>query len=1253
MMHRNNQKATMVIVFWLILFGFANAPTKAESAVETQSSPDRIWSEISDRESVAPKDANRALEYWIWPDKFRTFSLDKAAIDKVLGDAPQEVLGLPVKSRPQPALIYLPTPDGQYMAFKFVESPIMAPGLAEQFPEIKTYAGTSVDDSSVKLRFDFTPAGFHAQILAPGARWYIDPQFKGDTHRYVSYHSTDYRLDKEFYQCLLESKEAVGASSVFPQRSGDTLRQYRLAVATTGEYSQFHGGTTAGTLAAVTTTINRVTGIYEREVAIRLTLVANNNLIIYTNPGTDPFTGNNNAGVLISESQSVINNVIGAANYDIGHTLSTGAGGLAGLGVVCNNFQKARGVTGSRRPIGDPFDVDYVAHEMGHQFGGNHTFNGANGNCSGGNRHGSTAYEPGSGSTIQAYAGICGADNLQSNSDPIFHSVSHTEIMNYVGGAGACGTTTSLNNAIPKADAGSDYTIPVQTPFVLNGSSSDDDAGDTLTYLWEERDLGSQAALNAADDGQIPLFRVFTPSASPLRFLPRLATLANNNTDNAEKLPQLGRTMDWRLTVRDNEGGVDADDMQVVVDQNSGPFQVTSPNGGEDLSGIINITWNVANTSNAPVGAANLDIFLSTDGGLTFDLTEPLVSRTANDGSHSVALPNITSTTARIMVKGSDNIFFDVSDQDFSISPDDTPVPVMTSPVPGSPLSDSTVTFQWTANGAPVTQWWLYLGSSQGADDLHDSGSLGTNLSTTVSGLPTDGRIIFARLWYRLASVWLQTDVQYTAASKVEPPVITSPVPGSSLADSTVIFEWTANSVPVTQWWLYLGSSQGADDLHDSGSLGTSLSTTVSGLPTDGRIIFARLWYRLASGWKQIDVQYTAGNQRGLPTFISPVAGSPLSGSTATFQWTAKAVPVTEWWLYLGTSRRAKDLHDSGSLGMSLSTTVSGLPTDGSIIFARLWYRLSSDWKVIDAQYVAGNQAGLPAFTSPTPGSPSSGSTVTFRWAANGVSVTEWWLYLGTSQGANDLYNSGSLGTSLATTVKGLPTDGSIIFAQLWYRLASGWEAIEAQYAAGNHGGLPAFTSPVPGSPLSGSTVTFQWTANGVPVTQWWLYLGTSQGARNLYNSGSLGTSLSTTATGLPTDGSIIFARLWYLLASGWKAIDAQYAANSQAGLPALIHPAPGSPTSGSTVTFQWTANGVPVTQWWLYLGTSQGDDDLHDSGSLGTSQSTTVTGLPTDGSIIFARLWYRLASGWKTIDAQYAAGSTGSRIDETESHDP
>ena len=1059
-MKRNYQNVIIASLLSVVLFCFASTTTGTElhedaasailnetkSVTGEQTSPDNIWNEMSDQELTAHRDANSTLKYWVQSDTFHTFNLDKEALDEVLVDAPLEMLDLATESRPQPKLIYLPTPEGQYMAFEFVEAPIMEPELAAQFPEIKTYVGTSVDDSSVKVRFDYTPAGFHAQILAPGARWYIDPNFKSNTKLYVSYRSSDYHLDGESSQCLTEETGTFGTSSPLAQRSGDTLRQYRIAVATTGEYGVFHGGTTVGALAAVVTTINRVTGIYEREAAISFTLVANNNTIIYTNPATDPFTGNNSAFTLIGESQAVIDANIGVANYDIGHTFSTGAGGLAGLGVVCNDFQKARGVTGSAQPVGDPFDVDFVAHEIGHQFGGNHTFNGANGNCAGANRNGLTAYEPGSGSTIQSYAGICGADNLQNNSDAIFHSTSHTEIIGFVNGAGACGVTIPLSNSVPSADAGIDYTIPLQTPFVLTGSGSDINAGDTLTYLWEQHDLGPQAALNAPDDGQIPLFRVFTPSTSSVRFLPKLATLAGNIADNAEKLPQLGRTMNWRLTVRDNNGGVDANDMQVLVDQNSGPFEVTSPNGGEDLSGTINIVWDVAGTNNAPVDASSVDIFLSTDGGLTFDMANPLVSNTPNDGAHLVALPDITSNTVRIMVKGSNNIFFDISNQNFSISPGGTPA--LTSPAPDSILSGSAVTFKWTANGAPVMEWWIYLGTTQGANDLHNSGSLGTSLSTSVSGLPTNGSTVFARLWYRLASGWQQIDVQYTAPNQAGEPMLTGPVPSSTLSGSSVNFQWTANGAPVSEWWLYLGSTEGARDLHNSGSLDTNLSTTVSGLPTMGSAIFARLWYRLASGWQQIDVQYTAANQAGLPMLSSPVPGATLSGGSMNFQWTANGAAVTEWWLYLGTTQGASNLHNSGSLGTSLSTTVSGLPTNGSAIFARLWYRLASGWQQINVQYTAANQAGPPMFTSPVPDSTLSGSSVNFQWTANGAPVMEWWFYLGTTQGANDLHNSGSLGTSLSTTLSGLPTDGSAIFARLWYRLASGWQSINVQYTS-------------------------------------------------------------------------------------------------------------------------------------------------------------------------------------------------------------
>jgi hypothetical protein len=454
--------------------------------------------------------------------------------------------------------------------------------------------------------------------------------------------------------------------------SGSELREYWLAVAATGEYSIFHGGTVPDAMAAIVTAMNRVNGVYEREVAIRMNLVANNDDVVFLDPATDPYT-NNNGGAMLGQNQTTLDNIIGSANYDIGHVFSTGGGGIASLAVTCKAGLKARGVTGLSSPTGDIFYIDFVAHELGHQWAGNHSFNGNSGNCSGGNGNPATAYEPGSGSTIMAYAGICGSQNIQNTSDDYFHGISYDEIVAYstAGIGDTCAATSDTGNDPPVVDPGASFAIPIETPFELCGTASDPDA-DPLTYNWEQFDLGPAGHPNSPS-GNAPIFRSFPAAPSGCRTFPQLSDLLANTQTLGEILPTYTRTMHFRLTARDNRsggGGVDFDQgTEVAVSDLSGPFLVTSPNTAVTWTGgtAETVTWDVATTNLPPVSCAAVDIVLSDDGGTTYP--HVAVAGTPNDGSQTIVVPgSMPSTTeARLKVRCAGNIFFDISNADFEV----------------------------------------------------------------------------------------------------------------------------------------------------------------------------------------------------------------------------------------------------------------------------------------------------------------------------------------------------------------------------------------------------------------------------------------------------------------------------------------------------------------------------------------------------------------------------------------------------------
>ncbi len=574
-------------------------------------------------------------------------------------------------SRETEVVISLPLPDGTSGRFRLTTVPVLPAPLAARYPQIATYTGQGLDDVTATARLDLTPAGFHAQVLSASGTIYIDPAAPGSATHLVFHRTALSGMPATCYTA------APLLAALQPRRQtklltfGEQLRTYQIAVACTGEYTQVKGGSRAAALAAIVTSINRVSGIYERELAIRLTLVPKEDSIIYLDPATDPYTNQTDDNTL-NANQRTIDKRIGEANYDIGHLFSTDGGGLALLGVVCVNGEKAKGITGLSNPTGDAFDVDFVAHEIGHQFGASHTFNGNTGNCSGGNREAQTAYEPGSGSTIMAYAGICAPQNLQPNSDAYFHTSSLEEIINYtaIGAGNTCAVVTNTGNHAPSANAGPRYLIPTNTPFILTGSGSDAD-GDALTYSWEQFNLGPDGFPDSPS-GDAPIFRSFLPTSSPARTFPRLTDILANQHTIGELLPSYGRKLVFRLTVRDNRasgGGVATDTVTIPVIGTAGPFRIKEPSGAQIwLAGSPQlIRWDVANTDQAPINTATVNIRLSTDGGLTFPVV--LAANTPNDGHETITLPTSTkaTATARIKVEAVGNVYFDISDESLTI----------------------------------------------------------------------------------------------------------------------------------------------------------------------------------------------------------------------------------------------------------------------------------------------------------------------------------------------------------------------------------------------------------------------------------------------------------------------------------------------------------------------------------------------------------------------------------------------------------
>ncbi|WP_146193380.1 zinc-dependent metalloprotease [Flavobacterium sediminis] len=575
----------------------------------------------------------------------------------------------------------MPNSKGELEHFRMYEASNFDSDLQAQFPDIRSYVGEGIEDKYAQVRLSIDPRGIQSMVFRADKRNDFLEPYSTDGKVYVVYNSSRNKGKLPFTCSTPEQSLATDLSERLNEvgrSSTGQLLDFRLALSCTAEYANYFGATSSLNvslvMAAFNATMTRVNGVFEKDFAIHMTMIANTSSVIYYNPTTDPYSDASSMGNWNSELQTTLTSVIGEANYDVGHLFgASGGGGNAGcIGCVCVNGQKGSGITSPADgiPEGDNFDIDYVAHELGHQFGANHTFSFSNEGTG-------VNMEVGSGSTIMGYAGITSQD-IQSHSDDFFHSASIAQVQANMA-TKSCPTSTPITHGSPVVDAGANYTIPKSTPFILDGSATDAGGG-SLTYCWEQYDNASPAqtgANSAASETKAsgPNWMSYKPVSTSVRYMPNLTSVFNGSTTTSgseiliEALSSVSRNLNFRLTVRDNvtgQGQTGFDDMVVTVDGSKGPLTVTSQNAtgiSYDVNSVQTVTWTVNNT-NTITGGSNVDILITSDGGATWTT---LLANTPNDGSEAVTMPATASPFCRLMVKASNNIFFNVNTEDFAV----------------------------------------------------------------------------------------------------------------------------------------------------------------------------------------------------------------------------------------------------------------------------------------------------------------------------------------------------------------------------------------------------------------------------------------------------------------------------------------------------------------------------------------------------------------------------------------------------------
>ncbi len=865
----------------------------------------------------------------------KLFELDINQLKQALNNAPKRFT-----TNTSTVIVSFPNANGQLEKFRVMESSNMDSALAERFPEIKSYVGQGVDTPTSKIYFSLSPLGLQTMVIkADQSAEFIEP-YTTDLSAYAVYRKSDKVASLNRFECRVISNAQLDLSANFARPNADDglLRTFRLALSVTGEYTVYFGGTKALALAAMNNSMTRVNGVFEMDFGVHMNLIANNDLIIYTSASTDPYSAAASMSSWNAQLQSTLTSVIGEANYDVGHLFgASGGGGNAGcIGCVCVNGSKGSGITSPADgiPSGDNFDIDYVAHELGHQFGANHTFTQSNEGTG-------VQMEPGSGSTIMGYAGITTLD-VQPHSDAFFHAVSIQQVTNNIK-AKTCSVNITTGNAIPTANAGLDYTVPKSTPFMLTGVATDAN-GDALTYDWEQMDNQTTSAAPSATKTTGVNFRSYSASTSPIRYFPKMSSVLTGATTTAgteltvEALPSVARTLNFRVTVRDNHVGGPAnnsDDAIVTVNATAGPFTVSSPNTAVSYVGGSSqtITWAVAGTTANGVNCANVDILLSTNGGTTWST---LLAATPNDGTQAVTIPNTAGTTNRIMVKGTNHIFFDVSNTNFTITAGSTDTVAPTAPtLAASGTAQTTTTLSWSGatDNVAVTGYDVYkdgvLLASTALSTYSVTGLVAsTTYSFTVKAKDAGGNASVAS---NAVSVTTLAPVPDTTA----PTAATITASGTTSTTTNLSWSGATDNVAVTGYDVY----------KDAVLLASTTSTTyaVTGL-------VASTAYSFTVKAKDAAGNVSVASNAVAVTTLTPDTTAPTaptvtaSGTTATstnLSWTGATdnVAVTGYDVYQGATLKASVTTTSYAVtGLTASTaytfSVKGKDAAGNVSVA-------------------------------------------------------------------------------------------------------------------------------------------------------------------------------------------------------------------------------------------------------------------------------------------------------------------------------